>query len=183
MSGPRESSDDLTGLSDDERHVARLLASLAPRESRINRDRTMFLAGRASADAEAANSRGRWLWPALTACSAAAGLVAGILLSASNRGSATIAAQSGEGPLVLQQPIGLQSESRDRETLAADSPSPLDLRIGLLSRAGDEYLLTRLDSLPRIGPREVGGARTRHPTAPLTYGACLGLLPKDEPHL
>ena len=40
----------MNGLSADDRNLERLLKSLVPRESRLNRDRVMYLAGQASAE-------------------------------------------------------------------------------------------------------------------------------------
>jgi hypothetical protein len=71
---------DLNGLSVDDRNLERLLKSLVPRESRLNRDRVMYLAGHASA-VVSHRTGSRWLWPAATACSACAGLVIGLLLA------------------------------------------------------------------------------------------------------
>jgi hypothetical protein len=79
-----EPSDDVNRLSEDDRQIERLLASLAPCESRVDRDRVMYLAGQASAVVSDRSGRGRlarWLWPAATACSASAGLVIGLLLA------------------------------------------------------------------------------------------------------
>jgi hypothetical protein len=58
------------------------LASLAPAASRASRDRAMFLAGRASAEAETARGRGVrvWLWPASTAAMALVALLLVALL-------------------------------------------------------------------------------------------------------
>jgi len=58
------------------------LAALRPRSSEIDRDRLLFLAGRASAE-EANRTRPprRWLWPASTALSSAAALVLLALLT------------------------------------------------------------------------------------------------------
>jgi hypothetical protein len=83
MSERQEFTEDMSGFSEDDRHIERLLASLKPHESHINRDRVMFLAGQASA-VVSQRSRSlrlnRWLWPAATACAACAGLSVGVSL-------------------------------------------------------------------------------------------------------
>ncbi|HUE18105.1 MAG TPA: hypothetical protein VMR25_28375, partial [Planctomycetaceae bacterium] len=78
----------MNDFSEDDRHLERLLASLKPRESRVSRDRVMFLAGQASA-LVAERSRtwrlNRWLWPAATICSAIVGLLIGASITAGHR--------------------------------------------------------------------------------------------------
>jgi len=85
MSDQQDFSADVGGLSGEDRQVERLLASMVPRESRVSRDRVMYLAGQASALASNPPSRRRvapWIWPASTVCAACAGLVFGALLPA-----------------------------------------------------------------------------------------------------
>jgi hypothetical protein len=87
MSDQQDFSTNLGGLSDEDRQIERLLASMVPRESRVSRDRVMYLAGQASAPASnppVHRRFSRWIWPASTACAACAGLVIGVLLSARN---------------------------------------------------------------------------------------------------
>ena len=74
-------------MADEERNedlddLEAALASLSPRGSRIDRDRLLFLAGRASAEPTSGSSvRRRWLWPAATAASLTAACVLGALLA------------------------------------------------------------------------------------------------------
>ncbi len=88
MSERQEFNEDMSGFSEDDRHIERLLASLVPRESRVSRDRVMFLAGQASA-VVSQRSRSlrlaRWMWPAATVCSACVGLLIGATLTADHR--------------------------------------------------------------------------------------------------
>lgn len=58
---------------------ASALSALAPRESRIDRDRLMFLAGQQSAAVPRTGRR--WLWPAATAVSTVAAVVLAVLLA------------------------------------------------------------------------------------------------------
>jgi hypothetical protein len=77
----------MNGLSADDRNLERLLKSLVPRESRLNRDRVMYLAGQASAESatrSAPRRLARWMLPATTVCAACAGLVVGAVLSLRN---------------------------------------------------------------------------------------------------
>lgn len=83
MSDQQNFSGDVNRLSDEDWQIERSLASLVPRESQLNRDRLMFLAGQASALAAnppAHSWRSRWIWPATTLCAACAGLVIGAIL-------------------------------------------------------------------------------------------------------
>jgi len=84
----QEFTEDLNDFSEDDRHLERLLASLKPRESRVSRDRVMFLAGQASA-LVAERSRtwrlNRWVWPAATICAAIVGLLIGASITSGHR--------------------------------------------------------------------------------------------------
>ena len=87
MSEPKDSHDDLNELSGDLQQVERLLTALKPRETGINRDRVMFLAGQASCSAERGlrtRRLGRWAWPSVTLCAASIGLLLGLFIG-SNR--------------------------------------------------------------------------------------------------
>jgi hypothetical protein len=65
----------------DERELERALSLLRPAASRIDRDRFLFLAGRASAEPVRPGSvLGRWMWPAATLLSSAAVVVLSVLL-------------------------------------------------------------------------------------------------------
>jgi len=175
-------------LSDEERQIERLLAELAPREGRMNRDRTMFRAGQAAGESRATGPRdGRWIWPAITVCSTAAGLLAGILISGSSRPAAKAVRQaeektSDDSPSV-QQSIVAQSPQANPATVAADSPSLLELRIVMASRAGDELSLAQADLPTSAGRQTAVGGPAVNPLAPLTYGAALGQLRQEEGHL
>jgi hypothetical protein len=98
MPEQQEFSEDMSGLSNDERHLERLLASLVPHESRVSRDRVMFLAGQAAGGASrpsAGRRLSRWIWPAASVCSTCAGLLIGVSLNLGHRdGGGRIA----EGP-------------------------------------------------------------------------------------
>ncbi len=146
MSGSRENLERVSELSDEERQIEHLLAELTPRDSRISRDRTMFHAGRAAGLSPTIESRKtRWVWPAITACSTAAGLVAGLFLAGPSRPAAPIAQRASEtspaGP-----PSSIEEQPNVRaETVVADSPTLLELRIALARRAGDELTLAESD--------------------------------------
>ncbi len=73
----------------DEQAVERTLASFAPRATRLDRDRLMFLAGQASAGAAPAqgsklsvptHAKTSWHWPAATAALAALSLALALML-------------------------------------------------------------------------------------------------------
>jgi hypothetical protein len=183
------------GLSDDERQVERLLASLPVSDSRLDRDRTMFLAGRATALAVKQRPRtvGRWIWPGVTICSAAAGLVVGLLIA--QKGSVV-----GVGERDVTQavaPPGTASDasgaiaSHDRLSSPASndrapdtlngSPSLLVLRSQMLGGAGGTVPFAEDDKLALAAIR-AAGARAERKGAPVTYRDFIGHLPDDEEH-
>ena len=87
MSDQQDFPTNLGGLSDEDRQIERLLASMTPRESRVSLDRMLYLAGEASALASNSSGRRRatrWIWPTSTVCAACAGLMIGIILPARN---------------------------------------------------------------------------------------------------
>ncbi|HEV8070093.1 MAG TPA: hypothetical protein VGP76_20285 [Planctomycetaceae bacterium] len=66
---------------DDERELERALSLLRPAASQIDRDRFLFLAGRASAESVRPGSvLGRWMWPSTTVLSSVAAVVLAALL-------------------------------------------------------------------------------------------------------
>jgi hypothetical protein len=65
----------------DARELERALSLLRPAASRIDRDRFLFLAGRASAESVRPGSvLGRWMWPSTTVLSSVAAVVLAVLL-------------------------------------------------------------------------------------------------------
>jgi hypothetical protein len=67
----------------DQRDLERALAVLRPAGSQIDRDRFLFLAGRASAETvRPGPAFGRWVWPASTVLSSVAAAVLAVLLVA-----------------------------------------------------------------------------------------------------
>jgi hypothetical protein len=182
MSGPRENLEGLSELSDEERHIERLLAELAPRDSRMNRDRTMFLAGQAAWLSPATEARKkRWVWPVITVCSTAAGLVAGLFVAGPIRPAAQIARQTSEAAPVGPPSMVEHTKARP-ETDVADAPALLELRIALARRAGDELAWAQSD-LWTSRTRPAVDAPATASRAPLTYGAALGRLRADEKDL
>jgi hypothetical protein len=182
MSGQRK-HEDVNGLSDEERQIERLLAGLAPRDSRINRDRTMFAAGEASALSRAPRSPNRrWVWPAIAVCSTAAGLLAGVLIT-SSQSPPVVARQTPADAPKAHRSIGLERRASDRAESLVDSPALLELRVAMLHRAGDESLLTKADLVAGDQRLEPGVARAAAPFAPMTYGAFLGRRHEEEKHL
>jgi hypothetical protein len=181
MSGPRENLDGLNDLSDDERHLERLLAALLPRESRLDRERTMFLAGQASAVGQLRSSN-RWRWPAATLASAAAGLLAGLLISAPHPREAFDASFKNprEDGAVRQRSIVAQHT--DRVEAFAEVTPPMDgVRIRMLTGTGDGFLLAQADE-PFADKPAVGGNPARGPFVGLTYGQFVGRLLENEEH-
>jgi hypothetical protein len=182
MSGPRENLERVSELSDEERQIERLLAELTPRDSRISRDRTMFCAGQAAGVSPATETRKtRWVWPAVTACSTAAGLLAGILIAGPIRPAAPIAQRTSE-----TSPAGPPStvaHANEPETIVADAPALMELRIALARRAGNELAWAQPDLSASRGRPAAAGAPAAGAFAPLTYGAALGRLSAEEKDL
>jgi hypothetical protein len=188
MSGPKENFDDLNELSDDERHVERLLAALPLRESRINRDETMFQAGQASASASQ-HSRApklrRWKMAAGTICAAAAGLLAGVLISAPHQRADVVPPLIGsvrEKAVESPHPIASEPAGRNADVAVGKSPSLLDLRVGMLHRAGDELWLAQSDSRVPVESPSAGDPGARRRPIPATYGSFVGRLLEAEEH-
>lgn len=178
MSGPRENLERVSELSDDERQIERWLAELTPRDSRMSRDRTIFRAGQATGLSPATESRKkRWVWPAVTVCSTAAGLVAGLFIAGPSRPAVLIARQTSETPPT--GPPSTVAHANEAETVVADSPALLELRIALARRAGNELAWAQSDLSANRSRRAVD-APAASAYAPLTYGAALGQLSAEE---
>lgn len=114
MSDQQDFSADISGLSDEDRQIEHLLASMVPRESRVNRDRVMFLAGQASAlsaNPSAYRRSSQWIWPASTVCAACAGLMIGAFLPARH-------------PIVGNQVVVEQQDAPKRLTSGEEGTKP-----------------------------------------------------------
>jgi hypothetical protein len=183
MSRPRENLERVSELSDEERQIERLLAELTPRDSRISRDRTMFRAGQATIPSPATEARQkRWVWPAVTVCASAAGLLAGLFIAGPSRPAVRIARKTSEaapaGP-----PSTVKHTKAWPQTAVVDTPAILELRIALARQAGNELAWAQSDlSASRARPAAVG-APAAGSFAPLTYGAALGRLSAEEKDL
>jgi hypothetical protein len=167
MSERQESTEDLNSFSEDERQIERLLASLKPRESHVNRDRVMFLAGQASAKV---GQRGRtwqcnrWIWPAATILSACAGLLIGLFSFAGwrpeHKNGMTAAEPARRKPLAARAstelatdlaPVRGDRNSSDEEEMASnDSGTRLVARIEDESAIQSDRSLTLLDLRDRM---------------------------------
>jgi hypothetical protein len=183
MSGPRENLERVSELSDEERQIERLLAELTPRDSRISRDRTMFRAGQTSVLSPATEARQkRWVWPAVTVCASAAGLLAGLFIAGPSRPAVRIARKTSEaapaGP-----PSMVEHTNARPETDVADAPALLELRIALAGRAGDELAWAQSDLWTSRSRPAAVDAPAAGSFAPLTYGAALGRLHAEEKDL
>jgi hypothetical protein len=186
---------ELGGLSDDERQVERLLASLPVCDSRLDRDRTMFLAGRATALALKQRPRtvSRWIWPGVTICSAAAGLLVGFLVA--HKGPAAgdherdvvqaVAppdATSDVPSTIARHNRPGSPASNEREGVALDgSPSLLALRAQLFGGAGGTAAFAEDDKLALAASR-AAGTRAEHRGPPVTYRDFIGHLPDEVEH-
>ena len=121
------------------------------------------------------------VWPAVTACSTAAGLLAGILIAGPIRPAAPIAQRTSE-----TSPAGPPStvaHANEPETVVADAPALMELRIALARRAGNELAWAQPDLSASRGRPAAAGAPAAGAFAPLTYGAALGRLSAEEKDL
>jgi hypothetical protein len=125
--GMNDRGADMNRLSADDRNLERLLKSLVPRESRLNRDRVMYLAGQASADTgkrPTPRRLARWIWPATSVCAACAGLLVGTVLSLRNPIAGNPIAQN---PVVVE-PSGDVLEVPARTEKLPEGPSAKEPR-------------------------------------------------------
>jgi hypothetical protein len=193
-------------LSEDDRQTERLLASLVPRESRVNRDRLMFLAGQASVESSRqfrARRPARWIWPAVTLCSTCAGLLIGVSLSPGQRGvgdpvaamprTVVHLATSDPSQTVLPaNALTTQAVPKTATLDSADAPAegPIDLFSGrafpllvlrdrMLASRGDELDSEQLDlPSPHDGSLQDGSAA--EPERPLSARKLLQRWIADE---
>jgi hypothetical protein len=188
-------------LSDEEREIERLLASLPVRESRLNRDRTTFLAGRASGLVLKQlqlqpRTAGRWIWPGATIRSAAAGLLIGLLIAQQGpvagvheRDAARAIVAPGAKPNAPEA-IGSHNlpstflarltGSREREDAAIDrSDSFLALRAQLFGGAGGAASFVE-DKQLALASIRAAAARAERRGTPVSYRDFIGHLPGEE---
>src|SRR5262245_57051099 len=105
---------------DDSREVEQALATLRPNAAGIDRDRLMFMAGRAMGEGHTAGSMlfSKWLWPSATAVSTIAASVLGLLLALSYR------------PLVVREQVYVHAPQATQPT--AVFPQPINAQTGSL---------------------------------------------------
>jgi hypothetical protein len=121
-------------LSEEDEATQSLLKCFAPASSGIDRDRLMFLAGRAAGLAEAArpqpsptsrtNGRHAWVWPAATAVMSAVSLLLAIALFV--RPASSIADRDGAPPAPAHNQPPPQLPQADGARVVVDSPSPVE---------------------------------------------------------
>jgi hypothetical protein len=108
-------------LNDELAGIEAALGSLTPRASSVERDRLMFMAGRASAERTAPLRRRRlttWLWPCVTAASVLVAVSFGTLWAANDHST------------VVQQVVYVPVERPAAETLQASVTKPSSLAFG-----------------------------------------------------
>jgi hypothetical protein len=170
MSERQEFHEHLNRLTDDDRQMERLLASLVPRETRVNRDRVMFLAGQASAGSQKKWTRGLrpWMWPAATVCSSCLGLIVGLFLG---HVPSTLAAPVAEAPPGMNTRIAAHEEP---ESFAGRAPaiSEKDESFSLLSLQNRMLAAERSDP-SRLADALGNVASASHPLPASTYSELL----------
>lgn len=190
MSEQRPFPEEMSNFSEEARNIERLLQSLEPRASRINRDRLMFLAGEASMGASRQTRFGRvrvWAWPTATVCSVCLGLGIGLWIPRpSNDENRPVAqasdnhgtfAESNDPPHIrVQEPGAPMQQSAVQQSTGnpavpsdptfGESPSLLALRNRMLANTRDDTAADG-DSLRLSETAGVG------PDSPSTYGELL----------
>jgi hypothetical protein len=119
-------------------NLEQALRGLRPLATRIDRDRFLFLAGRAAAEAERSTSRfGKWAWPASTFLSTASALVLLSLLlmrpaamptvAGSQAPSSALVTRAPEAPISVPAANAVSSESQPpSEGIAEADRTPAD---------------------------------------------------------
>ena len=170
MSERQEFDDNMSRFTEEDQQIERLLASLVPRDTRVNRDRVVFLAGQASAESQTKWTRGRspWMWPAVAACSSCVGLIVGLSLGH---------IPSTPGPPVAETPPGKSTRIAERgkqESFVGRAPaiSEIDESFSLLS------LQNRMLAVERTDPSRLADAlgnvsTASHPLPASTYSELL----------
>jgi hypothetical protein len=137
MSERRPVPEGMSDFSEDARNIERLLRSLEPRASRINRDRLMFLAGEASAVSQRSRLSGlhRLVWPVTAACAAFVGLALGIWF-ARDHGPAVANAQR-TSPDANVTPVDVHERSNARTQVESFFPTNVSERANDAARPTD----------------------------------------------
>ena len=164
MNSPDSPRDAASGEPD--ARIERLLASFAPRPSRLDRDRLMYLAGQAAVEsaAVAANAstvshasaspaapRTPWYWPASTALSSACAAVLAVMLLV--QASATRDSFRGKGPALAGPKAPTGSSQTNDATLLNDATLPNSPRSTNSPRQPNSERPARSsDSNPPSGP-------------------------------
>jgi hypothetical protein len=139
-------------VPDELNELERQLAALSPRASRLDRDRVMYLAGRAAAETElGTGGAAAWLWPSATGVMTAVSVLLAMMLVLGDRpgvakrdvpdreselaGDATPPSQ---GTVVAQDDASRQSPTENASdppvpAIAADVPGSVRERSGLLA--------------------------------------------------
>jgi hypothetical protein len=170
MSERQEFHENMNRVTDDDRQIERLLASLVPRETRLNRDRVMFLSGQASAGSQKKWTRGLrpWMWPAATVCSSCLGLIVGLSLGH---------IPSTPGPHVAEAPPDKNTKiaaHEEQESFAGRAPviSEKDQSFSLLTLENRMLAAERSDP-SRLADALGNVATVSHPLPSSTYSELL----------
>ncbi len=124
--------------AEDRSELERALALLKPAASSIDRDRFLFLAGRASVDSvRLGGPLGQWTWPAATLFSSlAAGVLALLLVTRPQPAVAPVSGLTAQtAPVTASPNVAMREPSSPSKSVADDS-----------ARAGDQELALALPS-------------------------------------
>jgi hypothetical protein len=180
MSG-RGKDEDVNRLSEDETRIERMLAAMPLPQSRLNRDKTMFLAGRATESAARKKQRpefGSWFVLGGMTVTAAAGLLAGVLLSSRPDGSnrrlvPPVSEQPRDKSIGPGEPLVAKRTGAPEENLRHERSSLLDARERMLEGAEQGQSLALVDFSKSAPSPEAEAHQSSTPAA--TYRDLMGI--------
>jgi hypothetical protein len=181
---------------DEQQELERALSTLRPPASSIDRDRFLFLAGRASAE-QVRPEFGRWMWPAATALSSLAAVVLLVLLvtrtgPGANRAE-TLEARGLQPPVPAVANVAVKSapethvETHLRSDEAIAPPVPTADETARVVAAESNYPRLRsfvlaygIDALPEPAPIQKSESRSQADEEPVTVKELLSRTLKNR---
>jgi hypothetical protein len=167
----------------DSRELERALSVLRPAGSQIDRDRFLFLAGRASAEGVRPDSTfKRWVWPAATLMSSVAVVVLSVLLvsrpqPAGSRVDAMSANAGRQDPPVQADVPSVTNQQRTAQSSSQHAVTASELGAGAQTPAVDSDAAPTADETARVLAQDSNYPRLR--SFVLAYG--INALPEPTP--
>jgi hypothetical protein len=164
----------------EQQELERALALLRPAASSLDRDRFLFLAGRASAEVEPGAAIRRWMWPAATVVSSLATVVLLVLLvmrtgSEASRGE-RLEARAHEPAVPSVSPVAVESNLETHVAAAeiarlaptAEETSRVLAPESNYPRLRSFVLAYGIDALPEPAPIQISESSSRADREPAT---------------